>query len=139
MIERIQPMGLARWRKNLTHQALQKCINRGQRFVHIKPQHLHQERGALQSAGRFYDAAWLAGFRAVISTFRSNSLARAVSSYERMPTGYNNTETFAAPVLRAWHVHVYASRAVQFQIRGDQFDFVWLSARTPHGSGSYVW
>ena len=35
--------------------------------------------------------------------------------------------------LRLW----YASRAVQFHPHGGQFDFVWLSARTPHGA--YVW
>ena len=27
----------------------------------------------------------------------------------------------------------YASRAVQFHTHGGQFDFAWLSARTPHG------
>jgi len=32
---------------------------------------------------------------------------------------------------------VYASRAVQFHPHGGQSDFVWLSARTPHGA--YVW
>ena len=32
---------------------------------------------------------------------------------------------------------VYASRAVQFHPHGGQSDFVWLSARTPHGV--YVW
>ena len=31
----------------------------------------------------------------------------------------------------------YASTAVQFHPHGGQFDFVWLSARTPHGA--YVW
>ena len=31
----------------------------------------------------------------------------------------------------------YASRAVQFHPHGGQSDFVWLSARTPHGA--YVW
>ena len=31
----------------------------------------------------------------------------------------------------------YASQAVQFHPDGGQFDFVWLSARTPHGA--YVW
>ena len=31
----------------------------------------------------------------------------------------------------------YASGAVQFHPHGGQFDFVWLSARTPHGA--YVW
>ena len=30
-----------------------------------------------------------------------------------------------------------AARAVQFHPHGGQFDFVWLSARTPHGA--YVW
>ena len=34
-------------------------------------------------------------------------------------------------------VRMYASRAVQFHPHGGQFDFVWLSARTPHGA--YVW
>ena len=33
--------------------------------------------------------------------------------------------------------NVYASRAVQFHPHGGQFDFVWISARTPHGA--YVW
>ena len=33
--------------------------------------------------------------------------------------------------------HRYASRAVQFNPHGGQSDFVWLSARTPHGA--YVW
>ena len=33
----------------------------------------------------------------------------------------------------------YASRAVQFHPHGGQSDFVWLSARTPHGGASYVW
>ena len=32
---------------------------------------------------------------------------------------------------------LYASRAVQLHPHGGQFDFVWLSARTPHGA--YVW
>ena len=31
----------------------------------------------------------------------------------------------------------YAPRAVQFHPHGGQSDFVWLSARTPHGA--YVW
>ena len=31
------------------------------------------------------------------------------------------------------------SRAVQFHPHGDQFDFVWLPARTPHGGALYVW
>ena len=31
----------------------------------------------------------------------------------------------------------YGSRAVQFHPHGGQSDFVWLSARTPHGA--YVW
>ena len=30
--------------------------------------------------------------------------------------------------------HMYASRAVQFHPHGGQSDFVWLSARTPHGA-----
>ena len=34
--------------------------------------------------------------------------------------------------IRAWYL-----RAVQFHPHGGQFDFVWLSARTPHGA--YVW
>ena len=33
--------------------------------------------------------------------------------------------------------HGYAPRAVQFHPHGSQSDFVWLSARTPHGA--YVW
>ena len=33
----------------------------------------------------------------------------------------------------------YASRAVQFHPHGGQPDFVWLSARTPHGGALYVW
>ena len=92
-------MGLARRRKNLTLQTLQDCINRGQRFLHMKPKHLHQERSALKTAGQFFNSAWLAGFRTVISTFRSNQLAREVSSYERMHTvkGHTN-EAFATRV-----------------------------------------
>ena len=34
-------------------------------------------------------------------------------------------------------VQVATHRAVQFHPHGGQFDFVWLSARTPHGA--YVW
>ena len=34
-------------------------------------------------------------------------------------------------------VKKYASRAVQFHPHGGKSDFVWLSARTPHGA--YVW
>ena len=34
---------------------------------------------------------------------------------------------------------LYALRAVQLHPDGCQFDFVWLSARTPHGGASYVW
>ena len=33
----------------------------------------------------------------------------------------------------------YAPRDVQFHPHGGQSDFVWLSARTPHGGASYVW
>ena len=33
----------------------------------------------------------------------------------------------------------HASRAVQFHLDGGQSDFVWLTARTPHGGASYVW
>jgi len=44
-------------------------------------------------------------------------------------------------VYLAWQaVHdpcVTAARAVQSHPHGGQFDFVWLSARTPHGA--YVW
>ena len=32
----------------------------------------------------------------------------------------------------------YAPRAVQFHPHGGQSEFVWLSARTPHGGASYV-
>ena len=32
-----------------------------------------------------------------------------------------------------------ASRAVQFHPHGGQFVFVWLSARTMHPHGAYVW
>ena len=38
-----------------------------------------------------------------------------------------------------WDDALYASRAVQFHPRGGQFDFVWLSARTPHVGPQYVW
>ena len=33
----------------------------------------------------------------------------------------------------------YAERAVQFHPHGGQPEFVWLSARTPHGGASYAW
>ena len=33
----------------------------------------------------------------------------------------------------------YDDRAVQFHPHGGQSDFVWLSARTPHGGALYVW
>ena len=36
-------------------------------------------------------------------------------------------------------VPAYAPRAVQFHPHGSQSDFVWLSARTPHGGALYVW
>ena len=35
--------------------------------------------------------------------------------------------------------HMYTSWAVQVHPDGGQSDFVWLSARTPHGGASYVW
>ena len=41
---------------------------------------------------------------------------------------------------RALFAHtLYASCAVQFHSNGSQFDFVWLSARTPHVGPQYVW
>ena len=37
------------------------------------------------------------------------------------------------------YVHKYVSWAVQFHPHGGQSDFVWPSARTPHGIALYVW
>ena len=45
--------------------------------------------------------------------------------------------TFVADILVALNpykwIDMYVPRAVQFHPHGGQFDFVWLSARTPHG------
>ena len=72
-------------RGNLSFHALQRCISRGELFSHVKPSHLQQEHSAFRGLGpsSFFKAAWAAGFRTVIATFRANQLAREVSSYEQ--------------------------------------------------------
>ena len=53
--------------------------------------------------------------------------------------GLGNELQYYLPASQWAHdaVTMYASRAVQFHPHSGQFDFVWLSARTPHGA--YVW
>ena len=51
----------------------------------------------------------------------------------RMRRQANETEVSAA------HWSLGGSRAVQFHPHGVQFDFAWLSARTPHWGASYAW
>ena len=74
-----------------------------------------------------------------------------VPLYARLPAGYLSSSVSGqghavqghvsqAPVQTADVLEtMYPSRAVQFHPHGGQFDFVWLSARTPHGGASYVW
>ena len=52
-----------------------------------------------------------------------------MSGWDRIPVhrGFNSSFGYLSG----------ASRAVQFHPHGGQSDFVWLSARTPHGA--YVW
>ena len=71
--------------------------------------------------------------------------------WDRQYTNDTGTATFTEPnyvnntmipdlkdLVNTYHPDVlYASRAVQFHPHGGQSDFVWLSARTPHGA--YVW
>jgi hypothetical protein len=62
--------------------SLRRCIEKKQLFTHVKPMHLVANQSALKTPAAFFMGAWDAGFRTVISSFRTNQLATAVSSYE---------------------------------------------------------
>lgn len=63
-------------------QSLQRCMRKGQLLLMIKPQHLFEHGGALQRPQDFFQAAFQAGFRIVVGSFRENQLARDLSSFE---------------------------------------------------------
>mmetsp|Transcript_29976 Transcript_29976/g.91778 ORF Transcript_29976/g.91778 Transcript_29976/m.91778 type:complete len:285 (-) Transcript_29976:57-911(-) len=59
---------------------LRNCVAHAERFVHVKPYHIHNSPLANQTT--FFAAARDAGFTVVAASYRENALARAVSSYE---------------------------------------------------------
>ena len=61
---------------------LRQCIQHHERFVHVKPQHIHKSE--LQNQTDFFTAARDAGFTVVAASYRPNALAREVSSFELM-------------------------------------------------------
>lgn len=65
-------------------QSLQRCMRKGQLLLMVKPQHLFQHGGALQRPQDFFQAAFQAGFRIVVGSFRENQLARDLSSFALM-------------------------------------------------------
>ena len=64
--------------------SLRDCILNGELLLMVKPQHLYQHGGSLQSPQKFFKAAYQAGFRIVVGSFRENQLARDLSSFELM-------------------------------------------------------
>eukprot|EP00438_Fugacium_kawagutii_P004498 Skav200097 [mRNA] locus=scaffold694:421859:422683:- [translate_table: standard] len=61
--------------------ALQKCIDRDERLIHVKPEHLLAAKSQLRTPEAFFDAAYKAGFRTVMASFRENQLAGDISTY----------------------------------------------------------
>eukprot|EP00438_Fugacium_kawagutii_P011781 Skav222955 [mRNA] locus=scaffold1489:728397:729569:- [translate_table: standard] len=56
------------------------CMESGQRLLHVKPEHLEK----LRTPHDFFKAAYRAGFRTVVASFRENQLARDVSSFKHL-------------------------------------------------------
>eukprot|EP00438_Fugacium_kawagutii_P006472 Skav231956 [mRNA] locus=scaffold2806:24655:38290:- [translate_table: standard] len=68
-------------------QILENCMRKQQQLEHllmVKPQHLFEHGGSLQRPQDFFKAAFQAGFRILVGSFRENQLARDLSSFELM-------------------------------------------------------
>lgn len=83
-------------KKTLSFESLQRCIQKGELLMHIKPEHLTAKTSMLRTPEAFFDAAFRAGFKLVVSNFRENQLARDVSSFEQgLERHANETEEYA--------------------------------------------
>lgn len=69
-------------KQRLTSSALKTCMHRSQRLTHVKPYHLVTVDSDLRTPHDFFNAAYEAGYRIVVASFRENQLARDVSSYK---------------------------------------------------------
>eukprot|EP00435_Cladocopium_sp_Y103_P016715 s832_g4.t1 len=76
-------------KQRLTSSALKTCMQRGQRLTHVKPYHLVTVDSDLRTPHDFFNAAYEAGYRIVVASFRENQLARDVSSYRNDYNWFN--------------------------------------------------
>eukprot|EP00931_Biecheleriopsis_adriatica_P046811 TRINITY_DN2692_c0_g1_i2.p1 TRINITY_DN2692_c0_g1~~TRINITY_DN2692_c0_g1_i2.p1 ORF type:complete len:352 (+),score=48.45 TRINITY_DN2692_c0_g1_i2:74-1129(+) len=84
----------------LSFESLQRCIQKGELLMHVKPSHLTTKTSMLRTPEAFFDAAFRAGFKLAIANFRENQLARDVSSFEQdLKRHENNTEEYALQQL----------------------------------------
>lgn len=77
---------------NLTEATVEACMHRGENFIHLKPEHLWLAHSALRSPDTFFQVAARAGYDLVLSLYRSNDLARDLSSVNWMSKHMNSTE-----------------------------------------------
>eukprot|EP00438_Fugacium_kawagutii_P017038 Skav207832 [mRNA] locus=scaffold3131:173863:174810:- [translate_table: standard] len=78
----------------LTSKSLQECMDRGEPLTHLKPEHLTGRNSTLRSPHEFFGAAYKAGFRTVVASFRENQLTRDVSSYRLAVRAHKDLSAF---------------------------------------------
>jgi len=105
-----------KFQRVLTLEGLHRCIEQGQRYMHVKPEHLDgsnigtrgdpwgrgpaywiQHPRALRNASAFFRACAVAGFKVVVANYRANQFEAAVSSMEMTcarTLGKNNHVSF---------------------------------------------
>mmetsp|Transcript_12562 Transcript_12562/g.21813 ORF Transcript_12562/g.21813 Transcript_12562/m.21813 type:complete len:312 (-) Transcript_12562:70-1005(-) len=83
--------------KPLSREALGACAEKGNRLMHVKPEHLEFDNSSLRTPDDFFEAAQQAGFRFLVTNFRENQLARDTSSIELCADGHCVTEVVLNP------------------------------------------